>query len=66
MSPAGPISPIDILWGHRLSLARGNYYMAHKVGFTAQSLTQALLEAGFAFPTCQVCKAFCDATLIIE
>ncbi|MEM4204810.1 MAG: methyltransferase domain-containing protein [Candidatus Methanomethylicaceae archaeon] len=48
MSPAGPISPIDILWGHRPSLARGNYYMAHKVGFTAQSLTQALLEAGFA------------------
>lgn len=48
MSPAGPISPMDILWGHRPSLARGNYYTAHKVGFTAQSLTQALLEAGFA------------------
>jgi predicted O-linked N-acetylglucosamine transferase (SPINDLY family) len=47
-SPAGPIAPIDILWGHRASLAAGNLFMAHKVGFTQQSLTQLLIEAGFA------------------
>lgn len=48
LSPAGPISPIDILWGHRPSLARGNYYMAHKVGFTQSVLVGALRQAGFA------------------
>lgn len=47
-SPAGPIAPIDILWGHRPSLAAGNLFMAHKVGFTQQSLTQLLHAAGFA------------------
>lgn len=48
VSPAGPIAPIDILWGHRASLARGNFYMAHKVGFTQAALIQALQHAGFA------------------
>lgn len=47
-SPAGPIAPIDILWGHRASLARGNHYMAHKVGFTQRVLIAALQQAGFA------------------
>lgn len=47
VSPAGPISPIDILWGHRPSLARGNYFMAHKVGFTGQVLNDVLLQTGF-------------------
>lgn len=48
VSPAGPIAPIDILWGHRPSLARGNHFMAHKVGFTQRVLTGTLREAGFA------------------
>ncbi len=26
-SPAGPIAAIDILWGHRTSMARGNTFM---------------------------------------
>jgi SAM-dependent methyltransferase len=46
-SPAGPISPIDILYGHRPSLARGNLYMAHRTGFIASTLAQALAQAGF-------------------
>jgi SAM-dependent methyltransferase len=46
-SPAGPIAPIDILYGHRPSLARGNLFMAHKTGFTAQSLGNAIISAGF-------------------
>ena len=37
-SPAGPISPIDILFGHRTFIARGNEYMAHKGGFTYSAL----------------------------
>jgi predicted O-linked N-acetylglucosamine transferase (SPINDLY family)/ubiquinone/menaquinone biosynthesis C-methylase UbiE len=48
ISPAGPISPIDILYGHRPAMAAGNLYMAHKTGFTAKSLERALKEIGFA------------------
>ena len=46
-SPAGPISPIDILFGHRASVAKGNVYMSHKGGFTAKTLKQELLKVGF-------------------
>ena len=37
-SSAGPIAPLDILYGHRPSLAAGNLYMAHKMGFVKKSL----------------------------
>jgi protein O-GlcNAc transferase len=46
-SPAGPITPLDILYGHREALAHGYFYMAHKCGFTEKTLTQALQSAGF-------------------
>lgn len=46
-SPAGPIAPIDILYGHRPSMARGNLYMAHRCGFTEKVLNGTLLAAGF-------------------
>jgi SAM-dependent methyltransferase len=52
-SPAGPIAPLDILYGFRAALARGNLYMAHRTGFTAQTLGRALLQAGFAQVTVQ-------------
>ncbi len=48
MSPAGPIAPLDMLYGHRASIERGNIFMAHKTGFTAQTLGQKLHNAGFA------------------
>ena len=48
VSSAGPITPIDILFGHQAALARGNLFMAHRTGFTASSLDAALHEAGFA------------------
>ena len=47
-SAAGPISPLDVLFGHQASLAQGNHYMAHRTGFTGRTLGQALLDAGFA------------------
>ena len=47
MSAAGPISPIDILYGHRPALAQRNLYMAHRSGFTEQVLRQTLGRAGF-------------------
>lgn len=47
-SPAGPIAPLDMLYGHRASLARGNLYMAHRCGFTQKVLGGTLKAAGFA------------------
>ena len=46
-SPAGPISPLDMLFGHQASLMQGQRFMAHRGGFTARTLGQALLAAGF-------------------
>jgi ubiquinone/menaquinone biosynthesis C-methylase UbiE len=47
VSPAGPISPHDTLYGLGAALARGNLYMAHRCGFTRRSLIQTLQAAGF-------------------
>ena len=46
-SQAGPITPLDVLYGHGAALAAGHHYMAHKTGFTLRVLTQALQTAGF-------------------
>jgi predicted SAM-dependent methyltransferase len=48
VSPAGPIAPMDILYGLRAALAAGNHYMAHKCGFTEKVLATELFTAGFA------------------
>ncbi len=48
MSPAGPITPLDMLFGHSASIARGLNSMAHNTGFTCTSLGNALARAGFA------------------
>lgn len=48
VSPAGPIAPIDVLYGHRPQMAAGNLYMAHHCGFTLTTLMTVLREAGFA------------------
>ena len=47
VSPAGPICPIDMIYGYRPSLREGKHYMAHKCGFTEGVLNMALLNAGF-------------------
>ena len=46
-SPVGPIAPIDILFGNRNALAKGNEFMAKKGGFTYSVLDGALHQAGF-------------------
>ena len=46
-SPAGPIAPIDILYGLRSSMAQGNLYMAHRCGFTQKVLSGTLQASGF-------------------
>src|SRR5262249_34311784 len=47
VSPAGPITPLDILYGHRPPMAAGNLYMAHRCGFTRRVLAGTLRAAGF-------------------
>jgi len=45
-SPSGPIAPIDILYGHIDSIKRGSIFMAHKGGFTANTLSQKMKAVG--------------------
>lgn len=47
-SPSGPITPLDMLYGHRPPMARGNLYMAHRCGFTLRVLLATLANVGFA------------------
>ena len=46
-SSAGPIAPIDILYGFRKPISEGNHFMAHKTGFTAKTLGLHLRDTGF-------------------
>ena len=48
-SPAGPISPIDILYGHRGFIAQGNIFMAHKCGFTYSVLCNSFYQEILCF-----------------
>lgn len=47
-SMAGPISPLDMLFGHRASVASGHKHMAHRTGFSKARLGQMLARAGFS------------------
>jgi SAM-dependent methyltransferase len=46
-SAAGPVAPLDILYGFRPALAAGYTRHANKCGFTARALTGTLAQAGF-------------------
>ena len=46
-TPGGPITPMDILYGHRGYLAKGRIHMAHKCGFTYSVLSGSFTAAGF-------------------
>lgn len=54
-SPAGPIRPLDMLYGHSRAIEDGHVHMAHRTGFTAERLGNLLLMAGF--PTVSVTTA---------
>lgn len=45
---AGPITPLDMVYGHGGSIAEGFEFMAHRTGFTSRTLTARLRDAGFA------------------
>ena len=46
-SPAGPIAPIDVLYGFRPAMEQGNLFMAHRCGFTRKVLDGTLRACGF-------------------
>ena len=48
VSEAGPISALDMMYGHRGAMAAGNLFMAHRCGFTLQVLADTLQACGFA------------------
>ena len=47
MSPAGPVTPLDMLYGHRPSMAFGNAFRPPRTGFTSATFAAALIDAGF-------------------
>jgi len=46
-SALGPISPHDMLYGSSDALVMGRHHMAHRCGFTLDTLVAALQRAGF-------------------
>ena len=42
-----PVGPIDMIYGLRGAIAEGNHFMAHRTGFTRQTLHRHLVAAGF-------------------
>ena len=46
-SGMGPITPLDILYGHNASIRDGNVYMAHRTAFTRETLQKALANSGY-------------------
>jgi len=52
-SPAGPITPLDMLYGFRSAMANGNLYMAHRCGFTQSVLAKTLHGSGFLSVACK-------------
>lgn len=48
VSPAGPITPFDIVFSYRPFVLNAPATMSHKCGFTLRTLNEAVREAGFA------------------
>jgi len=48
VSPMGPVAPLDVIYGFGRQIeTSGNDFFAHRTGFSAQSLTRAVEQAGF-------------------
>jgi SAM-dependent methyltransferase len=56
-TPVGPVTPLDILFGHRAFTAGGNDFMAHRTGFTRFSITRIFREAGYA-ASASICRDY--------
>lgn len=47
ISSLGPITPLDIVYGHGMQIEKGNLFMAHRCGFTEKVLIASIQQAGF-------------------
>jgi SAM-dependent methyltransferase len=47
VSPFNPIAPLDVVYGLRTGIQQGNEFMAHRTGFTAETLATKLRQVGF-------------------
>jgi predicted SAM-dependent methyltransferase len=47
VSEAGPVTALDMIYGHRASIMLGNRHMGHRSGFTPKYLEKKINEAGF-------------------
>jgi SAM-dependent methyltransferase len=47
MSPLGPITPLDMLYGHRPPPESGTAISSPRTGFTSATIAAALIKAGF-------------------
>jgi SAM-dependent methyltransferase len=65
-SPAGPITPLDMIYGHTASLAAGNEYMAHKSGFSPILLKDLLAGAGFGYGVLKRKEAYELSALVFK
>lgn len=63
-SPAGPVTPLDMLFGYRGLLAQGYLDMAHRTGFTMDMLADLVSEAGFASVLCKARPEHYDLWLV--
>jgi ubiquinone/menaquinone biosynthesis C-methylase UbiE len=45
-SPGGPISPLDMIYGHRASVLNGSSFMRHRTGFTKETFERILIKLG--------------------
>lgn len=46
IDPTGPVTGLDLIYGHRVAM-QDSIHMAHHTGFVANTLTSALIKAGF-------------------
>jgi SAM-dependent methyltransferase len=46
-APGGEIAALDIIYGLRTDIETGREYMAHRTGFTAETLQRKFKQAGF-------------------
>lgn len=56
-SAAGPITPLDMMFGFGRAVAAGNKFMAHHTAFSEDRLARLLLEGGFT-EVRTICRSF--------
>lgn len=47
-TPVGPVTPLDIVYGHRKLIGQGSEWHQHKMGFTPSMIGNMLREMGFS------------------